>query len=76
MLVTINADWRLEIVYRTFLPYSTDTACGQGSGGDGGALLHETAHRKPETVAQRILVNEKATAPLQAGVRVVPFIRC
>lgn len=51
MLVTIKAEWRLEIVYRALLPYSTDAACGQGSGGDGGALLHETSHRKPETVA-------------------------
>lgn len=38
-------------------------------------MLHESSYREPETVPQRVLINEETTASLQAGVWVVPFIR-
>lgn len=55
-------------------PYSTDTTCGESSWSNGGTLLHESSYREPETVPQRVLINEETTASLQAGVWVVPFI--
>ena len=57
-----------------YSPYSTDAARGEGAGGDGGPLLHEPPHGEPETVAQRVLVDEEVTAPLQAGVGIVPLV--
>lgn len=59
-----------------YLPHSTDAACGQSSGSDGGSLLHEAANRKPQAVAKRVLIDQQVTASFYAGVRVVPLIRC
>lgn len=61
-------------VYTMYEPDSADAAGGQSPGHDLGALLHEAAHREPQTVPQGVLVHEDVRPLPKTRVRVVPFI--
>lgn len=56
------------------LPDATDTAGGQGARGDGGALLHEAPDRKPEAVAEGVLIDQEVAPALGTRVGAVPLV--
>lgn len=69
--------WKMKNMHSCLhWPDAADTTRGESSGSDGGSLLHEASDREPETVAERVLVDQQVTATFQTGVRVVPLVRC
>ena len=55
-------------------PDSADAARGQRPGHDLRALLHEAPDRKPEAVAQRVLIHQEVAPALGTWVGAVPLI--
>lgn len=56
-------------------PDPADTAGGQRSRHNLWTLLHEAAHREPQTVTQRVLILQDVSPLPKTRVRIIPLVR-